>query len=49
MFDFDKGFDTKMIIEDLPVEYRWKLEAIHMKMEETVMACYDVTSQRFVL
>jgi hypothetical protein len=21
MFDFDKGFDTKMIIEDLPVEY----------------------------
>jgi hypothetical protein len=36
-------------IEDLSVEYRQKLEAINMKMEEAFLACYDVTNQGLVL
>jgi hypothetical protein len=42
--DFDKGSDTELTIEDLQVEYRWELEAIHLKLEEAFMARYDVTS-----
>jgi hypothetical protein len=45
----DKGFDTKLTVEVLPVEYRQKFEAINLKMEEAFMACYDVTSQGLVL
>jgi hypothetical protein len=48
-FDMDKGFDTKLTVEVLPVEYRQKFEAINLKMEEAFMACYDVTSQGLVL
>jgi hypothetical protein len=48
-YDIDKGSDIKLTIEDLSVEYREKLEAIHLKMEEAFMAHYDVTSQRLVL
>jgi hypothetical protein len=44
-FDINKGSDTELTIKDLPVEYRQKLEAICMKMEEAFMAPYDVTSQ----
>jgi hypothetical protein len=40
----DKGSDTELTIEDLLVEYRQKLEAINLKMEEAFMAHYDVTS-----
>jgi hypothetical protein len=29
--DFNKGTDTELSIEDLPVEYLWGLEAIHLK------------------
>jgi hypothetical protein len=47
--DIDKGSDTELTIEDLPVEYRWKLEAINLKMEEAFMARYDVISQGLVL
>jgi hypothetical protein len=47
--DVDKGFDTKMTIEDLPIEYRWKLEVINLKMEEAFMARYDVTNHGLVL
>jgi hypothetical protein len=47
--DVDKGFDTKLTIEDLPVEYHQKFEAINMKMEETFMARYDVISQGLIL
>jgi hypothetical protein len=43
-FNIDKGSDTELTIEDLPVEYRWKFEAINLKMEEAFMARYDVTS-----
>jgi hypothetical protein len=49
MSDIDKGSDTKLTIEDLPVEYRQKLEAIRQKMEEAFMARYDVTSRGLVL
>jgi hypothetical protein len=45
----DKSFDTKLTIEDLPVEYHWKFEAINLKMEEAFIARYDVTSQGLVL
>jgi hypothetical protein len=38
-----------MTIEDLPVEYRRKLKAINLKMEEAFMAHYDVTNQGLVL
>jgi hypothetical protein len=48
-FNMDKGFDTKLTVEVLPVEYRQKFEAINLKMEEAFMACYDVTSQGLVL
>jgi hypothetical protein len=48
-FDIDKGSDTELTIEDLPVEYRRKFEAINLKMEETFIARYDVTSQGLVL
>jgi hypothetical protein len=47
--NIDKGFDTELTIENLPVEYCRKFEAINLKMEETLMARYDVTSQRLVL
>jgi hypothetical protein len=47
--DIDKGSDTELTIMDLPVEYRRKLEVIHLKMEEAFMAHYDVTSQGLVL
>jgi hypothetical protein len=47
--DIDKGSNTKLTIEDLPVEYRQKFEAINLKMEEAFMAHYDVTSQGLVL
>jgi hypothetical protein len=47
--DIDKGSDTELTIEDLPIEYRQKVEAIHLKMEEAFKACYDVTSQGLVL
>jgi hypothetical protein len=47
--DIDKDSDTKMTIEDLLVEYRRKLEAINLKMEEAFMAHYDVTNQGLVL
>jgi hypothetical protein len=42
--DIDKGSDTELTIENLSVEYRQKLEAICLKMEESFMAHYDVTS-----
>jgi hypothetical protein len=48
-FNIDKGFDTELTIEDLPVEYRWKFKAINLKMEEAFMARYDVTSQGLIL
>jgi hypothetical protein len=35
--DINKGSDTKLTIEDLPVEYRRKFEAINLKMEEAFM------------
>jgi hypothetical protein len=38
--DIDKGFDTELTIEDLPVEYRRELKAIHLKLEEAFMARY---------
>jgi hypothetical protein len=44
MSDIDKGSDTELTIEDLPVEYRRKFEAISLKMEEAFMAHYDVIS-----
>jgi hypothetical protein len=44
-FDIDKGSGTEMTIEDLLVEYRRKFKAINLKMEEAIMAHYDVTSQ----
>jgi hypothetical protein len=47
--DIDKGSNTKLTIEDLPVEYRQKFEAINLKMVEAFMAHYDVTSQGLVL
>jgi hypothetical protein len=47
--DIDKGSDTELTIENLTVEHRWRLEAIHMKMEEDFMACYNVISQGLVL
>jgi hypothetical protein len=47
--DIDKGSDTKLTIEDLPVEYRRKLKAINLKMEEAFIAHYDVTNQGLVL
>jgi hypothetical protein len=47
--DVNKGSNTKMTIEDLPVEYRRKLKAINLKMEEAFMAHYDVTNQGLVL
>jgi hypothetical protein len=47
--DIDKGSDTRLTIEDLPIEYCQKLKAIHLKMEEAFMARYDVTSQGLVL
>jgi hypothetical protein len=42
--NMDKSSDTELTIEDLLVEYRQKLEAINLKMEEAFMAHYDVTS-----
>jgi hypothetical protein len=47
--DIDKGSDTELTIEDLSVEYRRKLEAINLKMEEAFMTHYDVTNQGLVL
>jgi hypothetical protein len=47
--DIDKGSGTELTIEDLPVEYRRKFEAISLKTEEAFMSRYDVTSQRLVL
>jgi hypothetical protein len=47
--DIDKGSGTELTIEDLPVEYHRKFEAISLKMEEAFMTCYDVTSQGLVL
>jgi hypothetical protein len=47
--DIDKGSDTELTIDDLPVEYRRRLEAIHLKMEEAFMARYGITSQGLVL
>jgi hypothetical protein len=47
--NIDKGSDTELTIEDLPVEYRQKFEAINLKMEEAFMARYDVTSHGLVL
>jgi hypothetical protein len=44
MSDIDKGSDTKLTIEDLPVEYRRRFEAMNLKMEETFKAHYDKTS-----
>jgi hypothetical protein len=44
MSDFDKGSDTKLTLEDLPIKYCHELEAIHLKVEEAIMARYDVTS-----
>jgi hypothetical protein len=41
--DIDKGFDSKLTIEDLPIEYRRKFKAINLKIEEAFMARYDVT------
>jgi hypothetical protein len=48
-FNIDKGSDTELTIEDLPVEYRWKFKAINLKMEEAFMARYDVTNQGLIL
>jgi hypothetical protein len=48
-YDFNKGSDTKLTIEDLPVEYRQELEVQQWKMEEVFMAHYDLTSQELVL
>jgi hypothetical protein len=42
--DINKGSDTELTIEGMPVGYRQKLEAIRLKMEEAFMARYDVTS-----
>jgi hypothetical protein len=47
--DIDKGSNTKLTIEDLPVEYHRKFEAINLKMEEVFMDHYDVTSQGLVI
>jgi hypothetical protein len=47
--DFDKGSDTELTIEDLPVEYHQELEVQRRKMEEAFMARYDLTSQGLVL
>jgi hypothetical protein len=47
--DFNKGSDTERTIEALSVEYRRKLETIHLKLEEAFMARYDVTRQGLVL
>jgi hypothetical protein len=47
--NIDKGSDTELTIEDLPIEYRRKFEDINLKMEEAFMARYDVTSQGLVL
>jgi hypothetical protein len=43
--DIDKGPDSELTIEDLPVEYRRKFKAINLKIEEALMTHYDVTSQ----
>jgi hypothetical protein len=45
--DINKG--SELTIEDMPVGYYQKLEAIRLKMEEAFMAHYDVTSQGLVL
>jgi hypothetical protein len=47
--NIDKDSDTELTIEDLPVEYHRKFEAINLKMEEAFMARYDVTSQGLIL
>jgi hypothetical protein len=47
--NIDKGSNTELTIEDLPLEYRRKFEAISLKIEEAFMACYIVTSQGLVL
>jgi hypothetical protein len=47
--DIDTGSDTELTIEDLPVEYHWMFEAMNLKMEEDLMAHYDVTNQGLVL
>jgi hypothetical protein len=47
--NIDKGSNTELTIEDLPVEYRRKFKAINLKMEEAFLARYDVTSQGLVL
>jgi hypothetical protein len=44
MSDINKGSNIELTIEDLPVEYHQKFEAIHLKMEEAFMVRYDVTS-----
>jgi hypothetical protein len=49
MYDFNKGSDTELTIENLLVEYCWELEATHMKMEEAFMAHYDVTRHGLIL
>jgi hypothetical protein len=36
--NIDKGSDTELTIEDLPVKYRQKIKAINLKMEEAFMA-----------
>jgi hypothetical protein len=36
--NIDKGSDPALTIEDLPVEYHRKFEAINLKMEEAFMA-----------
>jgi hypothetical protein len=42
--NIDKGFDTKLTIEDLMVECSQKLKPINVKMEEAIMDRYDVTN-----
>jgi hypothetical protein len=47
--DIHKGSYTELTIEDPPVEYHRKFEAINLKIEKAFMARYDVTSQGMVL
>jgi hypothetical protein len=46
--DIDKGSNTELTNEDLPVECMQELKAWHIKLEEDFMAHYDVANQGFI-
>jgi hypothetical protein len=47
--DFDKGSNTELTLENLPVEFHQELEAQQLKLEEAFMPRYNVMSEGLVL